>query len=63
MLSGDDPAFVPIVTMLGGPTVPAPAAAPAEVVEITLRGISMTVRGQVEAGTLAEVLSAVKDVR
>jgi transposase len=65
VLPGDDPAFVPVVAMPGGPTVPDPdsAPAPAGVIEITLRGITMTVRGRVEAGTLAEVLAAVKAVR
>jgi len=62
MLSGDDPAFVPIVAAIG-PTIPDTATVLPGVIEITLRGITVTVRGRVEAGALAEVLAAVKGVR
>ena len=55
--------FVPIVTNLSGVSAAARPAAEAQTsVEIEMRGVVVRLRGRIAAGSLAEVLAAVKSV-
>ena len=55
--------FVPIVTNLSGVSAGARPAAEAQTsVEIEMRGVVVRLRGRIAAGSLAEVLAAVKSV-
>jgi len=53
--------FVPVIADMSGGSMPSPpAAANNSVIEIEIGGAIVRVRGEVSAGTLAEVLTAVK---
>ena len=59
------PPFVPIVADVASGAATGEAAAPvslAACIEIDLRGVVVRVHGRIAAGTLAEVLAAVKSV-
>ena len=56
----EGPAFVPLVAGLPSGTAAAEAAA---YIEIEMRGVIVRLRGRIAAGSLAEVLAAVKSVR